>query len=309
MAKSGKPFENLVAKIEKAFAGSAEVKQNDYLLDFTTGEKRQVDITIRSKVVEYLILIIVECRDHKKPVGSGYVEEICTKRDCVKANKAVIVSSSGFSKPAIRKAKNFGITLLNLEDANNFPWQNLLPVVFTEPCMFHGFKVLDYDFEEDITNLTHTPEYIAFLENPNQETKIFYDNKNERYSLSDIWDKKVDLEFAYKQIPANYGIVEKNFCISSNDKNRIYIKFQEKLVPIEKLYLTVLLSKEKKVSKILDRKVYTSMTNQKPPISYTKAESKHEFFDIDVEVMLKYDSIKVVKREDSEKEEEKKKRQ
>lgn len=309
MAKSGKNFENLVAKIEKASARSAEVKQNDYLLDFTTGKKREVDITIRSKVAEYPILIIVECRDHKKPVGSGYIEEIRTKRDCVKADKAVIVSSSGFSEPAIQKAKNFGIMLLNMEDANNFPWQNLLPVVITESNMLRGFKAIGYDFEEDITNLTHTPEYIAFLENPNQETKIFYDNKNERYNLSDIWDKKINLDFVFKQVPVNSGIVEKNFCISFNDKNRIYIKFQEKLVPIEKLYLTVLLSKEEKFSKILDRKVYTSMTNQKPPISYTKAESKHEFFDMDVEVMFKYDSIKVVKKEDSEKEEEKKKRQ
>lgn len=292
MVKSGKNFENLVAKIEKAFAGLAEVKQNDYLLDITTGKKRQVDITIRSKVAEYPILIIVECRDHKRPVGSGYIEEICKKRDCVKADKAVIVSSSGFSKPAIEKAKNFGITLLNLENANNFPWQNLLPLVLTEFNMLHGFKAFDYDFEEDITNLTPTSEYIAFLENPNQETKIFYDNKNERYSLIDIWNKKEDLDFAYKQIPANSGIVEKKFCILFDDKNRIYIKFQEKLVPIKKLYLTVLLSKEKKPGKILDQKVYTSITSQKSPISYTKANSNHGFFDMDVEIMLKYNSIK-----------------
>ncbi|RZB31396.1 MAG: hypothetical protein AEth_00726 [Candidatus Argoarchaeum ethanivorans] len=309
MAKSGKNFENLVAKIEKAFAGPAEVKQNDYLLDFTTGKKRQVDITIRSKVAEYLILIIVECRDHKKPVGSGYIEEICTKRDCVRADKTVIVSSSGFSKPAIQKAKNFGITLLNIEDANNFPWQNLLPTVITGSNMLHRFKAFFHDFKEDITNLTPAPEYIAFLENPDQETKIFRGGNNERYSLIDIWNKKINLDSAFKQIPVNSGIVERKFCVQFNEKNCIYIKFQEKLVPIEKLYLTVLLSKEEKFSEILDRKVRTSMTNQKPPISYTKAESKHGFFDMDLEVMFKYDSIKVVKKEDSEKEEEKKSRQ
>jgi hypothetical protein len=120
--KPGKELQDLVALIESLLDDTAEVKSPDKLLDKTSGIAREVDVSILGTIASQQILVIAGCRDHKRRVNIQYVEQVKTKRDDVGADRAMIVSRSGFTKAAHAKAKNHNIALMTLEEAMNPSW-------------------------------------------------------------------------------------------------------------------------------------------------------------------------------------------
>lgn len=119
---TGKAFEDVVSWIHSAMHKTAAITPNDHLEDKITGEMRQIDITIRMSDGFTSVLVIVEVRDHVRRVGTGYVEEVQSKRSSVGADAAVIVSSSGFTGPAKKKARHFSIRTMTLKEAREDSW-------------------------------------------------------------------------------------------------------------------------------------------------------------------------------------------
>ncbi len=112
MARKGRELEELVATLEGFLSPmGVRVKSPDYLPDKDTGQLREVDISLRSVIGSSEILVIVECRDRQGEQDVIWVEQIAEKRKSVGADKAVVVSSSGFYEPAILKAKAKNIEL------------------------------------------------------------------------------------------------------------------------------------------------------------------------------------------------------
>src|ERR1043165_2179805 len=118
MARAGRDLERLVELLESYLGGNDQIaiKSPDNLLDKVTGGTREVDVSIRSKVGSSEILVILECRDRGAPQDVTWIEQLATKRDDVGANKAVAVSSSGFSEHAINKAKSKSIDLRTIDE-------------------------------------------------------------------------------------------------------------------------------------------------------------------------------------------------
>ena len=77
---------------------------------------REVDVSLRSRIGSSNILVIVECRDRKGDEDVTWIEQLSKKRESVRADKAVAVSSSGFSEPAILKASKENIELRTLDE-------------------------------------------------------------------------------------------------------------------------------------------------------------------------------------------------
>jgi hypothetical protein len=103
-------FEKLIARIERTLAGTgAVVKHDDKVRDLLTGEDRQVDVTIRSSAGSAPILVTVECRKREKKSDVRWIEELAEKKRDIGADKTIVVSSSGLSEPALRKARFKGI--------------------------------------------------------------------------------------------------------------------------------------------------------------------------------------------------------
>ncbi len=92
-----------------------EVRSPDYIPDKDTSQLREVDISLRSQIGSSNILVIVECRDRKGDEDVTWIEQLSRKRESVGADKAVAVSSSGFSDPAIIKASKENIELRILD--------------------------------------------------------------------------------------------------------------------------------------------------------------------------------------------------
>lgn len=110
-------FELLVARIEEWLGPKgAEVKSPDMLLDRITGELREVDASIRFQVGSAPILVTIECRDRVKIPDVRWIEQLVTQRGDIGAARTIVVSSTGFTKPARAKASHYGIEIRDIGD-------------------------------------------------------------------------------------------------------------------------------------------------------------------------------------------------
>ncbi len=111
--KPGIEFERIVTDIQRQFDPNAEVSHNERLTD-RLGQKRQFDVVVRGKFAGQDILGVIECKDLSKKVGTPEIDAFVTKSQDINANLKIVVSRKGFSKPAIEKAKHYGIQTLSL---------------------------------------------------------------------------------------------------------------------------------------------------------------------------------------------------
>lgn len=110
-------FEQQIHRIHKLLEGSgAEVTWNDRISDpDNPSQNRQIDVTIKKDQS----LTIVECRLHASPQGVKWIEELMGRRQSLMANAAIAVSSSGFTKGALIKAKKYEIVTHDLCELTN----------------------------------------------------------------------------------------------------------------------------------------------------------------------------------------------
>jgi len=126
MARQGRDLERLVALIEEAVGPEgAEVKSPDFIEDRVTGEKREVDVSIRMRVATSLVLIVVECRDRNSVQDVTWIEQVEQKSRDLKASKVIAVSAEGFSEAALKKAAFLGIETRRMDEIST----SCLPLV------------------------------------------------------------------------------------------------------------------------------------------------------------------------------------
>jgi hypothetical protein len=124
-----KRFEKLVFEIQKSFAGTtAIVTLNDHIMGVDSGVERQIDISIRQQVSQFPILVAIDCKDYSEPIDVVDMGAFVTLTTDVRANKGVMVSSNGFTKAAIKIAKNASIDTLTLIDSKSVDWKNYVGI-------------------------------------------------------------------------------------------------------------------------------------------------------------------------------------
>ncbi len=181
----GIAFEKAVAAIQAQIDPVATVSHNE-TLDDRLGHARQFDIVIRGTFAGQQMLGIIECKDSKRRVGNPEIDAFVTKAQEINANFKIIISRSGFTKPALEKCAHYGIQALSLiedDPANrkffigtrwtadvtrwgqisislHFAEPPIEPVVFAaDQLMINGKRVLDWftnyllDHEGEITEL------------------------------------------------------------------------------------------------------------------------------------------------------------
>jgi hypothetical protein len=115
MDKKWKKFERVVAAIHVAENSGATVTWNDHI------NGRQFDVAIRFKFQFYDYLTLIECKDEQAHVEAEYVDAFVTKSRDAGANKAIIVSSSGFQSGAKKVAERHNIELFTLTEIQEMP--------------------------------------------------------------------------------------------------------------------------------------------------------------------------------------------
>jgi hypothetical protein len=113
--KKWKKFERLVAAIHMAENSGATVTWNEHI------NGRQFDVAIRFKSQFYDYLTLIECKDEQTRVEAEDVDAFVTKSRDAGANKAIIVSSSGFQSGAKIVAENHNLDLYTLTEIHAMP--------------------------------------------------------------------------------------------------------------------------------------------------------------------------------------------
>ncbi len=150
-------FEKLVATLQQKFAPDAKVSTNVKLLGKRTNIERQIDILVEQTVGQYSIRIVIDCKDYTDPVDVKDVEAFMGMVEDVGANKGALVSASGFTSTAKKRARDAGIDLYRLLDTESVKWSFYVSIpsvmrdVFIESFNFKftstgGFRLGNCDF-------------------------------------------------------------------------------------------------------------------------------------------------------------------
>lgn len=70
---------------------------------------RQIDVVVRGRLGSAAVLVIVECRDYSSALGIDHIDRLDSVRREVGANKAILVTRTGFTEDALAKAVGVGI--------------------------------------------------------------------------------------------------------------------------------------------------------------------------------------------------------
>jgi len=122
--KKWKAFEDLVAKVQADLAPEASIKVNQRILGRVSRRKRQVDILVQKNIGNYLVNILIECKDKKRPVDVKDIEATIGLIKDVGANIGVIVAAKGFTKAALAVGADAQLKLYKLIDTGNHNWRS-----------------------------------------------------------------------------------------------------------------------------------------------------------------------------------------
>jgi hypothetical protein len=138
-----KRFEKLVYEIQKDFAGDAEVKLNDSILGVDSQTERQIDISVRRRVGQYSILIVIDCKDYAESIDVKDMEAFAGMVKDVRANKGAMIVSSGFTEAALTLARNHGIDTFLLVDTASVDWKSYAAL----SCLLERTHLKSYSLE------------------------------------------------------------------------------------------------------------------------------------------------------------------
>lgn len=193
MPKRTNDFQNLVASIyQKIVPSGGAVTESGMVWDRDAGELREVDILVESNVAGHDFKIMVECRDRSRKESVEWIDGLIGKSRSLNVNKVVAISSKGFAKPAIEKARANGIDTLTPRQAQETDWQNypIKPsvVVFSDEAL----TLQDVQYIRD-------GEFVSLAE-LGLETNVYFDNQ-EVGSIQSVFERTF-LDFLVPDINA-----------------------------------------------------------------------------------------------------------
>src|SRR5258708_38906786 len=137
-----KQFEELAAEIQRELMPDAKIQTNIKRQGRRSETWRQIDILIEFRVGQFDVSIAVDCKDYRVPVDTKDVEAVIAMVDDLGVTKGAIVSASGFSEPAIRRATDAGIDTYELLATGGHAWANLVSI----PSLIRDYKTRNYGF-------------------------------------------------------------------------------------------------------------------------------------------------------------------
>ncbi len=138
MPKRSNVFQTLIYQLQHHFSDENKYKitESKELKHRITGKLREVDIVIESCINDVPIMICFECTSQKRTVDSLWVEGMIGKHLNLETNQLVLVSDSGFSKPARELAEQSrSVIALSMQEVEEADWteftKNFQDIVFS----------------------------------------------------------------------------------------------------------------------------------------------------------------------------------
>lgn len=126
MPKRTNAFQHLIARIERSLnLNGINVTESKEFIDSSINEIREVDVVIESIQENHPFVISVECTgvsENSRPATVEWVEQMWGKHSTLPTNKLILVSKTGFTKTAKKKAAFWNIETLSVIDAEQLDW-------------------------------------------------------------------------------------------------------------------------------------------------------------------------------------------
>jgi len=106
-------FQRLITAVHACSISKSKISESAMLRDFDTGESREVDILIASEESEYELLMGIEVVEWTRRADVPWVEKMIQKHQRLPTNKLVLISKSGFTKPAKKKLMHMALRQLS----------------------------------------------------------------------------------------------------------------------------------------------------------------------------------------------------
>jgi len=200
MSRKGRELELLVDKLETfGLPEEAVIKSPDSIPHNITKKGREVDVSIRYNIGNNPILIIIECRDrHSSKEDITWLEQIKSKKEGIRADKFIAVSSEGFSSPAKEYASFYGIETRTIEALTK---ENLCKSpVHNAKIIFERMQFMDCKINKDVLKKGLDKKGIQCIEP--KEKKYYSTHTNDKQFLIQIdnydFDFWVSMNFLMK---------------------------------------------------------------------------------------------------------------
>jgi len=119
MPRRSNLLQRTVKLIEEAKGGFLTIDESALLPDKETGEKREVDIILKGTLNSHPITVSFEVVDRSRKIDSGWVEQMLRKHQTLPTDKLILVSGSGFTKPARKKAEYNHVKIIDLSGGDH----------------------------------------------------------------------------------------------------------------------------------------------------------------------------------------------
>lgn len=225
--KAGREFELLIEKIYKELSPEATIVRNDKIYGYDSGINREIDLSIRSKIANHEVLIIVQAKDYAGKVDINVVGELITVMKDVRASKSILICNGGFTEGAIKLATNQGIDLCSAHDAESKKWNLELKI----PVLLKNFtKNVKMDMairvNQALAELNKKPlQLILYLNKP----QYTFDNGKSAFGYLDLLMQQAG-KFTFVEVGDHH------FSLLQENLNFI---IEEILVPIIKFDVTI----------------------------------------------------------------------
>lgn len=127
--RRGRALEQLVEalyRVEAAGQGAGlvitKIESPGHVPDKETGSNREFDVLASGSLGKMPFQLAIECKDWGKPVDAPVVEAFIAKCSGTNVPLRMIVSSSGFGVPALKKAAAHGIQCRTVEEVGKPDW-------------------------------------------------------------------------------------------------------------------------------------------------------------------------------------------
>jgi restriction system protein len=111
----GKQFEQVVADVLRELgSGLKHFRVEEQEVVTAPDGRYRIDVTARFRVLDADFLVLIECKDHSRPVEREDVQVLADKTRAASAQKAMLFSTNGFQSGAIEYAASHGIALIRV---------------------------------------------------------------------------------------------------------------------------------------------------------------------------------------------------
>lgn len=161
--KEWRKFEIAVSVLEALLRPEGYIlKSPDKLVDRDTGELREVDCSIRELASNAIISL--ECRRRGKKQDVCWIEQLACKKEALGLAGTIAVSSTGFFRPAVIKAKTRGVGLRTFRNISEPDVLNEFRRDLQIRQITRSAKLLQFDFETQDDPLESVEGFLAHFQ-------------------------------------------------------------------------------------------------------------------------------------------------